>query len=337
MSLGVILHAGNIYRVDGAWLVADRQQSVYFNWLVEAIHLFRMPAFFVVSGYFAAMVIARRGGSRYAADRLQRLGLPLLVVWLTLNLLQQRIDHTPGPAMGSMPWLPPLYHLWFLLDLLILTPVLVAVFPALRSLAKRLDHCERMPAWLPILALVCGVMMLSALARASGYGYAQILDLTSLDRLVRALGYLVFGMLLHGSVVLKAAFMRLSPWWGLPALLLGTWLALQPIPKGWVSESMLFGTLLAAAVLTAAVLGLCARWFRRDSGFTRALADTSYTLYLVHHLSVVGLGAWLAPLALPAGIKFAVVLLATLVICVAIHQLLVRRVSWIRLLLNGHR
>ncbi len=337
MALGLVLHVGNIYRVESPWLVVDQQQSVFFDWLVEAIHSFRMPAFFVVSGYFASLVLSRRGGRRYTADRLQRLGLPLLVVWLAFNALQQGLDHTPGPAPAWLPWLPPLYHLWFLLDLLFLTPVLVVLNPALLALAKRLDRFERLAAWQAIAGLASGVMAMSLLARASGYGFFHIFNLTWPDRLCTDLGYLAFGMLLHGSVVLKAAFMRLSVWWALPALAAGAWLALQTVPDGWLSEVRLFAYLLAAAVMTAVVWVLCARWFQRDSAFTRALADTSYTLYLVHHLLVVCLGTLLLPLVWPAAIKFVVVGLVTLALCLAVHYRLVRRVSWIGLLLNGRR
>ena len=51
MILGIVLHSANVFS-DSDWAIQNIDTSVYFSYLVEVIHLFRMPAFFIVSGFF---------------------------------------------------------------------------------------------------------------------------------------------------------------------------------------------------------------------------------------------------------------------------------------------
>ena len=66
-----------------------------------------------------------------------------------------------------------------------------------------------------------------------------------------------------------------------------------------------------------------------------ALADTSYTIYLVHHLLVFLMGLWLSTSNLNIFVKFSLVLTVALSISYLFHRLLVSRVSLLRLVFNG--
>ena len=55
MLLGIVLHAGLSF-TPFPWAVQDTQQSDFFGLLFAAIHGFRMPVFFVLSGFFTAML-----------------------------------------------------------------------------------------------------------------------------------------------------------------------------------------------------------------------------------------------------------------------------------------
>ncbi|MDE0916147.1 MAG: acyltransferase family protein, partial [Planctomycetota bacterium] len=60
MLLGIALH-GALSFVPIPWTVQDSQQHEMFGLLFFAIHGFRMPVFFVMSGFFTAMIWRRRG------------------------------------------------------------------------------------------------------------------------------------------------------------------------------------------------------------------------------------------------------------------------------------
>src|SRR5882724_4989382 len=77
MLLGIVLHASLSF-FPSYWMVADRRQDDGFGVLFSAIHGFRMPLFFVMSGYFSAMLLQRRGRGALIKHRFRRVFLPLM-------------------------------------------------------------------------------------------------------------------------------------------------------------------------------------------------------------------------------------------------------------------
>ena len=61
MLLGIALHAALSF-MDFPWVVQDRVRAPEFGFVVSAIHGFRMPLFFMMSGFFTAMLWRRRIG-----------------------------------------------------------------------------------------------------------------------------------------------------------------------------------------------------------------------------------------------------------------------------------
>ncbi len=84
MLLGIVLH-GALSFFPSFWIVTDRQQNPAFGILVSAIHGFRMPLFFVMSGFFSAMLLSRRGRASLVKHRFFRVFLPLLVGMFTIT------------------------------------------------------------------------------------------------------------------------------------------------------------------------------------------------------------------------------------------------------------
>ncbi len=77
MLLLVPVHASSLLSVnghEGAWAVA-----IY--WFV---HVFRLPLFFAMSGFFLALLLSKRGLSETARNRTLRIALPLVAGLLIL-------------------------------------------------------------------------------------------------------------------------------------------------------------------------------------------------------------------------------------------------------------
>ncbi|HYF16030.1 MAG TPA: acyltransferase family protein [Phycisphaerales bacterium] len=83
MLLGIALHAALAYSGAG-WVVSDDRVSVGLGMLVPAIHGFRMPLFFLISGFFTAMLWRRRGLEHLLSQRARRILLPLTLGCLTI-------------------------------------------------------------------------------------------------------------------------------------------------------------------------------------------------------------------------------------------------------------
>ena len=83
MLLGIALHAALAY-VGAGWVVTDQHTSTALGTFVGAVHGFRMPLFFLLSGFFTAMLFQRRGLPGLGAHRTKRILLPLAIACTTI-------------------------------------------------------------------------------------------------------------------------------------------------------------------------------------------------------------------------------------------------------------
>ncbi|WZO96272.1 acyltransferase family protein [Isosphaeraceae bacterium EP7] len=99
MLLGIVLH-GSLSFFPSFWVVTDRRQDPAFGIVFSAIHGFRMPLFFVMCGFFSAMLLHRRGRWALVKHRFHRVFLPLLLGMATVVPATIWIS---GVAMSSAP------------------------------------------------------------------------------------------------------------------------------------------------------------------------------------------------------------------------------------------
>ena len=83
MLLGIVLHAALSF-APIPWTVQDTQQSEFYYILFSFIHGFRMPLFFVVSGFFTAMLWRKRGLASLLKHRFMRIFLPMVLGCVTI-------------------------------------------------------------------------------------------------------------------------------------------------------------------------------------------------------------------------------------------------------------
>ena len=86
MLLGIVLHAALAF-IPGAWAVSDASVEGDGEWyaiLVSAIHGFRMPVFFLMSGFFTAMLWRQRGLRALVTHRARRVLLPLALAMIVV-------------------------------------------------------------------------------------------------------------------------------------------------------------------------------------------------------------------------------------------------------------
>ena len=80
MLLGIVLHGAMSFLGFPIWPAVDvKSDPVAWGFLLDVIHGFRMPLFFLVSGFFTAMMWKKRGTGGLVKQRLLRIGVPLLI------------------------------------------------------------------------------------------------------------------------------------------------------------------------------------------------------------------------------------------------------------------
>lgn len=91
MLLGIGLHVALSFS-GKPWLVVDSQQNEAFYWFFAGIHGFRMQLFFLVSGYFTALLLARYGWLGMLKNRTTRITVPCLIGLGTIVQIGHRVN-----------------------------------------------------------------------------------------------------------------------------------------------------------------------------------------------------------------------------------------------------
>jgi glucan biosynthesis protein C len=345
MLAGVLFHAALAYSplMHGFFPTADRQNSAWVDVVAWGLHLVRMPLFFLVAGFFAAWVIARRGGVALARQRVRRILVPFLVAWpLVLWSLSastgwalENVRH-PSPFLAMVrdwlqqpdpPRLPPgTAHLWFLYYLLlfgVLHWVVRTLVPG-----RAVDWLMvRSPAWV-LLALP--LLLVPALATVSAPHPAP-------DGLVPQFWAIVF----YGAFFALGTWLHARPDWlprarpFAPALAAGgavlylvfLWRLKVELPvQAAPVASWTLAALEACLSVWLTVLCLLAgqRLLNHHSAVMRYLAQSAYWTYLLHLPLLFVLQYALMDRDWAWPLKFALAVAGTMTLCLLSYQLLVR-------------
>lgn len=87
MLLGIALHASLSF-FPGFWVVVDSTATDdrWFDEFFDAVHGFRMPLFFALSGFFTAMLWRRRGIPGLLRHRIRRIAVPFAILVVPMGL-----------------------------------------------------------------------------------------------------------------------------------------------------------------------------------------------------------------------------------------------------------
>jgi glucans biosynthesis protein C len=357
MLLGLVLHAAASYTLrplgDG-WPYQDVQTSPVFDGIAYVIHLFRMPAFFAVAGFFAALLYAREGARGFARNRAKRVLLPLVIFWATVGPLilggfYFAMTHSglitgerllaAAAASGALTNPSPM-HLWFLWYLVLYYAGTLALLRVIGGRSMSAEAAARLTTSWWSLPLWAGITTLTLLPmRQPGIEMSPLLFPDPRPVAAYAV-FFVFGWLLYRG---RAHLQRLTMWWSWRLLLtcLGVVLAWRFSfvywphgPTLWVLTRAIVAFITWALVLAS--FGLFLRYAHREHPAVRYAADASYWMYIVHLPVVIWTAGLLARAPLHASGKFTLVLVVTAAVSALTYHAFVRR-TWIGALLNGRR
>ena len=372
MLLGIALHAMLAY-AGIPWVPQDPVSSDLLGLAFAAIHGFRMPLFFLISGYFTSLLWRRRGKRAMLRQRIARVAVPLGLCLFTILplhwcamwwasggdaprwLLAQA--QAAGPVAGLMVF-PFFGHLWFLWFLCWLTLAFALLLPLAEWCTLHLPS-GRPSKWRDLLLAtplaLLWLVPLTALTSIPMYGFgtqpgfgpetsAGILPMP------HVFGYFAvfFGFGALAAAIPQAMHGLGRGWWlTLPVACLifpyalgfsvqaAELTALVPNP-GTRRIASLVGQSAYAWLASMGAMGLCGALIKRESLKVRWLADASYWMYLAHLPLVLALQTLLLPVALGPFGKFAVVFAATTAILLLAYQWVVR-CSWLGRLLSGSK
>lgn len=356
MILGVFLHGSYLYAAGEPWIVKDGDGSRVLLWLNQFIHFFRIPCFFILSGFFTQMLIERQGKSAFVRMRMKRLALPLASTALLFNTLQAYCLHGFRTGSWSFPafvasgafadyWIHGEWigHLWFLVYVLVFS-VAAAGFWAVwkRAGSERIRDLGAgmirpivgrgfLMLLLPTAFVACSTVTEFLPALYGNWGGLSLYGLLVYSP------YFAFGLVVFLSPRIREEFHRIRPWQAIaiPAALAVNVFLASRYHADWARVVTRYLQAYLIWSCCTVLFALFRRLLHSRSKVFSYLAEASYSIYLFHHICVVALGVWLAGKDWDVLAKFSVVVGLSLAISLAIHHFLVLRFQLLRLLFMG--
>lgn len=351
MLLGVVLHVAGNYNtmpVGELWPYKDLSTHGFLSFLVTFIHSFRMQVFFLVAGFFAAMLIGKNGNLAFLKNRSQRILLPFMLLFLPISGACYALFRQGAAIMAERgieveflaQW--PLYHLWFLYYLFLYCLLAVPLCWLLQRVATNVGWIGRMTKWLPwMLGLMLAVihMIKGSYLLDTPIGFTIVWGVFAQYGLFFMVGLVGY----QCRDVFFAGFTSWGRWFALALFAVVLFVATvsytaqtqpdDPNAVVWYGALFLGGYYVA---LCWTIMALYQRYLNRFSRVGRYLSESSYWVYLAHLPLAIAIPIVMNSWAASAWIKFPLALLAVFALCVVSYHFLVRSTAlgW---LLNGHR
>ena len=275
LLLGVLFHASVfVYLYQKPESLGEFLLVVYLH---QFLHVFRMPAFFVIAGFFASYLLQTRGPNKFLRNRLQRIALPLLLFWIPLVFANSWTSQGAWlTGRGTFDVLPIDFgHLWFLYFLILFCLVLWAFSSPLQKLL-----IKRVSPHLFLLFLAAALPLIPGVFDQEGTLATS--TRISPDPGLLLLYFLIFlsGALAYNQQELWLTFLRKRALWLFAVLLLSFTIFFVIQDWGLVGTRWIY----AASVIsgTYGVLGLFLRFATKQNKAFKFISDASYWLYLVH-------------------------------------------------------
>jgi peptidoglycan/LPS O-acetylase OafA/YrhL len=366
MMLGLVLHSALTYNVTNhgdTWVLKDSETNIATDFLVLMIHSFRMPIFFLIAGFFGAMLFYERNPKRMIRNRIGRIVLPFIVFlivlapildfsfhfsYLTLNGEENALNTALAPFDKFNFYIPKsTSHLWFLYYLIYCTGFAFVIALILKQTPKLTLKMNAVGNWIfskPFKRIGCfaGItFILLTLLETS-----MVASSTSLIPDTNTFVYYVFfylvGWFLYKSKQHLNTFKKYDWLFTIGAIVLVIsqgfliqFSGLDLKPNGNSPILIAFSSLIVWLFIFG-ITGLFIRYASNHSKRMRYISDASYWVYLIHLPLTALFPLTVYKLQIGAIPKFLIVTTTTTIICFVTYHYCVRS-TFIGQFLNGRK
>ena len=365
MMLGLVLNSALTYNVTyhgDAWSLKDPETThIFSDSLVFLIHSFRMPIFFLVAGFFGAMLFYERGRLRMIKNRISRIVFPftvfLFLLWpitiFAFGYTNAIFSHQENPFEMAMEpftdisaFLPrTTSHLWFLYYLSLITGTIAILGILLKNTQKLTKKITKIFDWLiqrPFARIIffSGLVFLTLTTLGTSMVEASVSLIPDLETFTYYFIFYLIGWVLFKSKHHLDSFVRYDWTCTILAVVLVTIQGLtiqnsELAPNANSGILILYSSIVVCLFLFG-ITGLFIRYGSNHSMRMRYNSDSSYWVYLIHLPITALLPVFIWEIPLPAIGKFLIVLSITTLTCFVSYHYLVRA-TFIGKFLNGRK
>ena len=360
MMLGIVLHAALPYAGSYTWenfssiWPQDGDASFAIAVINHFIHSWRMPTFFILSGFFTHLVITKKSWQYWYQNRFIRIVLPLFIFSPLMAATLPSI-FLYGFILSAfeksffeifLSWEGYPFHLWFLWHLIIFAVVTFCIqmsnkiFHFLCSML-RLNFLITMIRKIKIILGnfffdgVYPVPSIILLAFVSLWTAGELIENPLASGLFFVLGYRLYA----NEKLLETIHLHWRYYLILGSICFIFLLMLINMRNDFNDEDIRWILYVLTVVstnifLSFGIIGFFMNQCSEYNKYLKFIADSSYWVYLVHLPVVTLITFAMFPLNILAEIKFILAITLTSVICLGTYKLCVRS-TIMGLLLNG--
>ena len=347
MMMGLVMHAPLLFwqpdfaKVFGIENIAPAEE--WINIIGRYINNWRMPLFFLLSGFFSVLIIKRKGTSQFIRDRLIRVGLTCLVFSSLYDIADGSFDFTT-------------HHLWFLYELMIF----VFCFSFLYRVQTIKDLLDREISTRILLILFLWLVATVPLANILNNWWHPLawkpsttyFDL-KLGNMVYYFSYFLIGVIFYSNqhIFTKLKNSKTILAIGILAVLafllrvysdyltlggiddLRNLAQMQFDPIMVICNSLLIGV--NTILWCLFFIGLTSKFIVSGSAILRWFVELSYPIYIIHIIPIAMMSALFYRAGLSQPVIFVLTIIAGFIVCVILYYILIKftPLNW---LINGY-
>lgn len=346
MMLGVVLHSAQVFNPEQSWLIYSNNTDYIMTYIVSIITTFRMPAFFVVSGYFCFLTLKKYQVRKFLTVRLKRLVIPFFFTALIINSFQAAFLNWAGwhPFEFSEYIIRGGYvsHLWFLTNLFVYflaAGSVVAFFKPAAKLGMNLARqtFNKIPILLIVIAMPLFSIVILTLNKVGFPLYSSFFGVFNTSSILLYSPFFIFGTALATHKDFLHRFCTINPIVCLVILFASVLVANLVIDADgllFIVIKEYFNTL-SKWLSVLVCFFIFYRFCNKQSKSIRMLSDSAYTVYLFHHYFVIVLGTFLINLDFSANFSWIILIALITILTIVIHNYLISKNKVLLFMFNG--
>lgn len=322
------------------WIIYYESKSWVYDTIMVGTHSFRMHLFFLLAGFFSALLYRKLSERNYLIARTKKLILPFIAALLIFTplIIMQYIwagfDTNPWETGNQFHWKNyPIFHLWFLEILIIITAFVMIFFVSIKyffpNIHNSLQHfleADSNKHQLSWNALFLACLVYNGYVTWSNFPGDQFIYsfaiVQPLDKFFYYLFYFLIGWVLYRNAFLFDRVQRsvkMNLILGSIALIVLLWV------RYWLfvhkdEQLIMLGILgniavpIAAVCLSLGLFGFFTHEKFKPSATFDYLVRASYWIYLIHLPIILYLQVIITDWQIPAFIKYIFIIAVTFII-----------------------
>lgn len=351
LLLGIIFHAAIVYAEDINYAIQNPERSIVFTYFCYFVHGFRMPLFFMISGFFSGLVWEKKGKKSYIQGRFLRVFIPMMIGLLFFAPIQYYLmDKIKNQNLSFVTFYLDFFtvknfqqsHLWFLVNLMIYSILFILIPKNIFTIIPNLFRKNSFRFFVFCISIMFVLLLLAHYFFAKG---ELVMGISKITFFYQILFFFLGIYLYHSNFVFKNKKSELDVkfWalfvWSIVVYILfmeieindELWISFQYVSIFWRSYH-LFLWLISPILWTLVFVKLFLISVNNSSRIGDYLIEASLPVYLIHHPLSLVYAFFVINLEYSVYSKFIGHVLFVLILSFLIHEFMIRRVGFLRII-----